>query len=92
MPDQQAVIEAARRRLNRAAGLLRETSRELAEAAAGGDDVQSVHRAHDRDSIDAARALIALAVARHGAVDVVVIARPNRRTSTPTTATTAKEN
>jgi len=82
---QQAAAEAARRKVNRAAGLLRDASAELAALAA--DDVETVGitRVHDNDSLQDAIDLVARGLLRHRAVDVVVIARPRRRRP-PTTA------
>jgi len=82
---QQAAVEAARRRINRAAGLLREAGAELAALAA--DDVETVGslRVHDNDSLQEAIDLVARGLLRHRTVDVVVIARPRRRRP-PTTA------
>jgi len=77
----QAVAEAARRKVKRASGLLHEATRELA-ALTEAQDHLSVLRAHDRQSADAAHELVELGLARYGAVDVVVIARPSRRSTT----------
>lgn len=91
MDARQAAAEAARRRVRRAAGLLREASRDLA-AATGGDTALGVIRAHDPPSAQSAHDLIALGIARHGAVDVVVVARPTGRAQPPHGPDGAKEN
>jgi hypothetical protein len=87
--DQAAIhagAEAARRKVRRADGLLRDAVRDLA-ALCGEQDTVGVLRAHDGASIADARELIELGVARHGAIDVVVLARPTGRVrSTPTMA------
>lgn len=70
-----AAAEVARRRVKRAGGLLREAVRDLA-ALADGPTAVGVTRVHDQATAEAARELIALGVGRHGAVDVVVLARP----------------
>jgi hypothetical protein len=91
---QASAVELARRKVNRASGLLRDASRALA-ALAEGQDTLGVLRAHDEQSLAGAHELIELGVARHGAVVVVVIARPTGRAgSTPPTAAqnAAKEN
>lgn len=93
MDAHAAGAESARRRVRRASGLLREAARDLAALTEGLESLGTQH-AHDLESINAARDLISLGVARHGAVDVVVIARPRsraRNTST-TAADAAKEN
>ena len=90
MDSQQAAAESARRRVRRAAGLLKEATRDLAAAVDGQTSLGTVH-VHDASSAESARDLIALGVGRHGAVDVIVIARPTRRAgSTPTTALTGE--
>jgi hypothetical protein len=78
-----AAVQASRRKVKRAVGLLQEASRELAQLA---DDVDliGVHRVYDRHSRLEADELIKAGVAAAGAVDVVIVARPARRT--PTTA------
>jgi hypothetical protein len=82
----RAGAEAAKRKVKRADGLLRDAVRELA-ALAEGQDTLGILRAHDEQSLADARELIELGVARHGAVDVVVIARPTGRVrSNPTMA------
>jgi hypothetical protein len=73
--DVQTAAEAAKRKVKRANGLLREVVGELA-ALAEGQDTLGVLRVHDDDSRDAAHRLIELGLVQHGAVDVVVIARP----------------
>jgi len=80
-----SAAEAARRKVNRAAGLLRDAAAEL--AALVSDDVETVGivRVHDVESLEDARQTALGGLARHGMVDVVVIARPRTR-RTPTTA------
>ncbi len=89
-----AAAEAARRRVNRAAGHLRDAARDLARLTNGELDVLGVLTVHDADSAQSVSDLVSLERGRHGAVDVVVLARPTgRRGSSPTTAPTgAKEN
>lgn len=85
MDGTRAAAEAARRKVKRAEGLLRDAARDLASLA-GDDDVLGVLRVHDAATVDSVRELIELGAGRHGAVDVVVIARPQRRArSIPTT-------
>lgn len=85
----QAAAESARRKVRRAAGLLKDTMQVIADLL-DGPNVLGVSRAHDRSSIEDVQRLISLGVARHGAVDVVVIARPQGRTQhQPTTAADA---
>lgn len=78
----RAGAEAAKRKVKRADGLLRDAVRELA-ALAEGQDTLGILRAHDEQSLADARDLIEGGVARHGAVDVVVIARPTGRARNP---------
>lgn len=85
MDPARAAGEAARRKVNRAAGLLRDAARDLASLA-DGNTIVGVQRVHDSETVASARELIATGAARHGAVDVIVIARPTRRDSNPTTA------
>lgn len=85
MDGTRAAAEAARRKVKRAEGLLRDAARDLASLA-GDDNVLGVLRVHDAQTIESAAELIELGAGHHGAVDVVVIARPQRRArSTPTT-------
>lgn len=84
----RAAAEAARRRVKRAQGLLREAAHDLA-ALADGPTVLGVHRVHDAASANAARESIVTCAAQCGAVDVVVIARPGARATQPTTAAIA---
>ena len=83
-----AAIEVARRQVKRAEGLLREAGRSLA-AAAGDDNVVGIVHVQDAEAVDAARQLIEAGAGRHGAVDVIVVARPRRARSTPTTVAAA---
>lgn len=80
MDPTQAAAEAARRKVRRASGLLRDAARDLA-AAVDGQTVLGVLHAHDATTIADAEGLIALGVGRYGAVDVIVIARPTGRQS-----------
>jgi len=92
--DIQATAESARRRVKRASGLLRDAARDLM-AITEGQEALGVHHVHDTESVQGARDLISMGVARYGAVDVIVIARPTGRAAriTPTTAAqAAKEN
>jgi hypothetical protein len=75
--EERAAVEAAARRLKRAAGLLRQATQELA-ALEDGLTVLGVSYVHDRATADSVRNLIDLSVGRHGGVDVIVIARPRR--------------
>lgn len=87
----RAEAETAKRKVKRAEGLLREAVRALG-ALAEGQDTLGVLTAHDESSTDAVHELIEGGVARHGAVEVVVIARPTGRVrSTPPTAAHAAE-
>lgn len=90
---QAAAVESARQRVKRATGQLKEASRDLATFG-DGLTVLEVHRVYDADTEAAARDAIAVGKGRFGAVDVVVIARPQgRRQHPPTTAAdAAKEN
>lgn len=81
MDSTQAACEAARRRVKRATGLLSEAARDLA-AATGGQTTLGVVRVHDTQSAIAAHDLIEIGVGRHGAVDVIVVARPRPRPRT----------
>jgi len=83
-----AAAEGARRKVKRAAGLLKDATRDLA-ALTEGQQALGVLRVHDMNTVNDARDLISLGVARHGAVDVIVIARPNGRVHIPPTAATA---
>lgn len=83
--DQRAAsLQAARSRIKRAGGLLREAARDLA-IATDGETALGTTRVHDDPSRQAALDLIGVGVARYGAVDVVVIARPIRRRTNPPT-------
>lgn len=94
MDAAEAGAESARRKLKRAAGLIRDATADLA-AVSGGQAALGVTRVHDVRSRADVLALIDLGVGRHGAVDVVVVARPTGRARQhpPTTAPAgAKEN
>lgn len=92
MDTTRAAVEAAKRKVKRANGLLKDAARDLA-AITEGQNALGVLRAQDTPSIDAARDLISVSVAHYGAVEVIVIARPAGRAHTHTTAATAaKEN
>jgi hypothetical protein len=78
MDPTQVAAQAAARKVKRAEGLLRDAVRDLTSLAGDGD-VFDVVRAHDRSSTRAALELIEVGVGRHGAVDVLVIARPTGR-------------
>lgn len=82
MDAQHAAADAARRKVKRAAGLLKDAARDLA-AAADGQEALGVIRAHDAASTQAALELVRLGVGRHGGVDVIVIARPTGRAHPP---------
>lgn len=69
-----ARIEAAKRKVKRASGLLRDAARELAAAGEDHTTVGTVHVANSDQARDA-DSLIAIGLARYGAVDVVVLAR-----------------
>lgn len=90
MEPAQAAAEAARRKLKRASGLLRDALHELA-AIVDGETALGVLRAHDAQSTQQALELIRLGVARHGAVDVIVLARPTGRAHPPRPPDGAKE-
>jgi hypothetical protein len=74
----RAAVESTLRRVKRASGQLREAARDLSQLA-DGLDVVGVTHVHDGTSAGNASELIALGLGRHGAVDVVVIARSGRR-------------
>lgn len=88
MSETVARAEAARRKVKRAAGLLKDAGRDLA-ALTEGTDALGVICAHDQPSMRTVSDLIRLGVGRYGAVDVVVIARPVRATHKPTMAADA---
>lgn len=78
-----AALEAARRKVKRANGLLREAVGELAQLAGDGPTVVSSTRVHDAASTEAALERIAFGRSRYGAVDVIVVAAPRRRHHPP---------
>lgn len=82
-PIEAAGTEAARRKVKRAAGLLRDAGRELA-VLTDGPTVLAASCVHDDATAAHVADVIADAIRRHGAVDVVVTARPQARA--PTTA------
>lgn len=75
--SRRAAMQAARTRVKRAQGLLREAARDLA-IATDGDTPLGNTRVHNDQTRQAALDLIGVGVARYGAVDVIVIARPLR--------------
>lgn len=77
-PDPVRVARAAsaRRRVKRAAGLLREAASDLAASSEGADTIGVVH-AVDARTVTEAQDLVRVAQARHGRVDVVILARPD---------------
>lgn len=80
MDASAARAAAAHRRVKRAMGLLRAAATALAPELDDLDVVGEVHLAqgqHDRDEL---LALLDLARARHGALDVVILARPRAAT------------
>lgn len=85
------LIAAARRRVNRAVGQLRDAGRELASLENGDVDLLGVLTVNDDGTAEQAERLVRLGVNRYGAVDVVVAARPGGHRSTPTTAAPAAE-
>ena len=76
----EAAAEVARRKVNRAAGLLRDAQAELAALVADDVEMVGIVRVHDADSLQDACDLAAHGRVRHGIVDVVVIARPRKHT------------
>jgi hypothetical protein len=85
----QAATEAARTKVKRAAGLLRDASRDLAQAAE--PPLGTIHVA-DLDTVRQVRDLISVGVARYGAVDVIVLPRPRGRAHQTTAPEGAKEH
>lgn len=83
----RAVI--ARRRIKRAAGLLREAVQDLAALSDGADTIATVH-VDDADSVGDAANVIRVAQSRYGDLDVVILARPSADAA-PTTAGVAGE-
>lgn len=85
MPE-AASLELARRRVKRAAGLLREAAADLA-GALHGEQVVAVVTVDDTDDIDDVVAGVQLGLHRHGGhpLDVVILTR-EQRAGTPTTA------
>jgi hypothetical protein len=73
-----AAVALARRRVKRAGGLLREAASDLAAALSGDATTFGVVHASDEHTIAEATAAVRLAVERHGAVDVVIVAEPRR--------------
>jgi hypothetical protein len=73
-----ARVASARRRVKRAAGQIREASADLTAALSGeGVDTVSVTTVRgEHDAQEVAR-LAKLAAARHGSVEVVILAHPN---------------
>jgi len=86
MDPRSAAADSARRKIKRANGLLRDAARDLAQLADDDAAPLGVLRAHDSESIAAAHDLISVGVAKHGAVDVIVIARSRRDHHSPTGA------
>lgn len=75
--EQAARIAAARRRVKRAAGFLRDAAADLSVVLSeGGDTIGVVHVVDDATARSAAD-LVRVAHARHGDVDVVILARPH---------------
>lgn len=72
-PVGRAVI--ARRRLKRAAGLLREATADLA-ALSGDADTIGVVQVNDEQSAQEALAMMRVALTQHGSLDVVILAPP----------------
>lgn len=91
MDSAQAAAETARGKVKRASGLIDEALRELKQLVDGDVTTVGTARAHDRESLAAARDLISVGIAKHGAVDVIVIARPTRRAHTHHSANGAQE-
>lgn len=76
-PDRVARATVARRRINRAAGLLREARTDLAHASDGADTIAVVHvDAGDQAALEEVVASARLGATRPGGVDVVILARP----------------
>ncbi len=81
-----ALVEQARRRVNRAQGILKDAVAELA-ALADGIEPFGALRVHDRRTLREAQELVSLAHDRCGVVDVIVV---RRHSSKPTTAQQSK--
>lgn len=84
-PAQTARVAAARRRVKRAAGQLREAAADLAAASDATSTVAVVHADRDRytASIDEVDKALAAGLAKYPAVDVVILARTDGRPPKP---------
>lgn len=79
MPPDPSLLaaEQARRRVKRAAGLLREASRDLARATSDAPGIIATVSVVDADTEAQALALLRLERARRGELDVVLLPRPS---------------
>lgn len=75
-PSEAALAAAAKQRVKRAMGQLRDATRDLMALNDGQTIVGTVPVAREAD-VRRADAMIEIGLARHGAIDVVVLARPH---------------
>jgi hypothetical protein len=76
-PNRDARVAVARRRVGRAAGLLRDARRDLSALSDGADTIAVVHVTDDPSTQEVLGLLRVARAARPGGVDVVILARPD---------------